>query len=336
MNNVIPVLSLGELYQGAAARAAFIEKLGRAARDVGFFYLDNHGLSLAEHVNILDTTKAFFALQAQEKNAIKMALSPHFRGYSSQYSEITAGRRDYREQFDIMDEAAPLLPEDIRYEWQQLIGPNQWPVQLPSMRNTLLHWQDQLTDISLVLLKALCESLGQPADALDHTVSKGSYRHTKLLKYPGSSTSNGQGVGAHKDPGYLTFVLQDEHSGLEVEVNGQWQSVAPRPGAFVVNIGELLELASNGYLKATMHRVVSPEPGVTRYSSAFFMAAQLSASVPVLTLPTHLQNKAKGPSSDPANPLLRNVGENVMKGRKRSHPDVTRRFYDPVIECRLY
>lgn len=333
MRNPIPVLSMRKLYLSATDRQDFIAELGRAARDVGFFYLEDHGISLAEQVKVQDTAKAFFALDNSAKKQVQMIHSPHFRGYSANYSELTAGRPDRREQFDIMDELSALAPSTTTHEWQGLIGPNQWPQQLPTMKAQLLSWQDKLTEVSLQLLEALCETLEQPADALAKTINKGPYRHTKLIKYPGSSEVAAQGVGAHKDPGYLTLVMQDENSGLEVEFEQQWYKVAPRPGAFVVNIGELLELASNGYLKATNHRVTSPKSGITRYSSAFFMAAQLDASVPVLDLPPHLAKHAKGPTSDPGNPLLHNVGENVMKGRKRSHPDVSARYYSQEVEC---
>lgn len=333
MRSPIPVLSMRKLYLSATDRQDFIAELGKAAREVGFFYLEDHGISLTEQVKVLDTAKSFFALNNTAKKEVQMIHSPHFRGYSANYSELTAGRRDRREQFDIMDELAAFSDTDIHHEWQKLIGPNQWPQQLPAMKAELLNWQDKLTEVSLQLLEALCESLQQPADALAKTIDKGPYRHTKLIKYPGTSEGSGQGVGAHKDPGYLTLVTQDKNSGLEVEFEQQWYKVAPRPGAFVVNIGELLELASNGYLKATNHRVTSPKSGITRYSSAFFMAAQLDASVPVLKLPPHLAKHAKGPTSDPNNPLLHNVGENVMKGRKRSHPDVSARFYPQEAEC---
>ncbi len=103
----------------------------------------------------------------------------------------------------------------------------------------------------------------------------------------------------------------------------------------MVNIGELLELASNGYLKATLHRVVSPPPGISRLSCAFFIAARLDATVPLLSLSPALAAQAQGPESDPTNPLFYQVGENVLKGRLRSHPDVAARHYGPVEPARL-
>ncbi|TIP77448.1 MAG: isopenicillin N synthase family oxygenase, partial [Mesorhizobium sp.] len=86
--------------------------------------------------------------------------------------------------------------------------------------------------------------------------------------------------------------------------------VDPIPGTLVVNIGELLELASNGYLRATVHRVVTPPAGVERISIPFFFSARLDATIPLLTLPEELAAEARGPASDPDNPLFRDVGTN--------------------------
>ncbi len=132
--------------------------------------------------------------------------------------------------------------------------------------------------------------------------------------------------------GFLSFLLQDEQKGLQVEVSeGRWIDAQPREDTFVVNIGELLELATNGYLRATVHRVETPPAGRDRLSIAFFLGARLDAVVPLYQLPPQLAAQARGPASDPLNPLLRDVGYNYLKGRIRSHPDVAQRFYRDVI-----
>lgn len=323
----LPVLDLSLLAGCEAEQQQFIHALRVAARDVGFFYLTGHGQSLERQRAILALAKQFFALPLASKQQVQMVKSPHFRGYSGLNAELTRGAPDIREQFDIMaEQQAPAVNADTP-DWAGLIGPNQWPTALPHLKEELLAWQQTLSDITVELLGALMQALQQPSDALQSTIAKGPYTHMKLIRYPGQKQGSKQGVGAHKDPGYLTLVLQDEHSGLEVETEQGWVQVAPVPGAFVVNIGELLELASNGYLKATMHRVVSPEENAERYSCAFFMAAQLDATVPLLTLPAHLAAEAKGPASDPSNPLFYQVGQNVLKGRLRSHPDVAQAHY---------
>lgn len=58
------------------------------------------------------------------------------------------------------------------------------------------------------------------------------------------------------------------------------------------------------------------------------MAPTLEAGeVPILPLPKHLQVLARGPQSDPLNPLLKDVGDNGIKSRLRSHLAVTKKFY---------
>lgn len=293
-------------------------RLRWAASEVGFFYLIDHGLSEHELAQVMRTSRQFFALPDAQKDRVDMRFSRHFRGYNAVGQELTAGAVDVREQFDWMNEEAALTVTE--HDWQRVIGPNLWPAALPQLEQTLLALTERQTEIAVTLLRALCQSMGLDAHALDQSFRDKPYTHSKIIRYPGSAQSR-QGVGAHKDPGYLTFVLQDQQSGLEVEHQGEWLDVTPLPGSFVVNIGELLELASDGFLQATNHRVRAPQPGTERYSVAYFMAAQLDATVPVLDLPTDMKAKSKGVSTDPNNPLLSHVGENVLKGRVRSHPN---------------
>ena len=327
----LPVLDLSLWYAGGQSRQRFLAELGAASRDVGFFYLTGHGIAPSQQQAVLKLAAEFFALPQADKDAVQMVNSAHFRGYTRLGGELTRGKADQREQFDIMAEQPAPQVTPAEPAWWRLYGPNQWPAALPQMQTALLQWQDQLTDLTVTLLRAFALVLQQPETAFDSTIQDGPYRHMKLIRYPGrTSMQQEQGVGAHKDPGYLTLVLQDGQSGLEVQTEQGWVSATPLPGAFVVNIGELLELASNGYLRATYHRVTSPPPGVERLSCAFFMAAQLDATVPLLPLPAALAQQAKGPASDPLNPLFYQVGQNVLKGRLRSHPDVAAAHYGPA------
>ncbi|MGM0481628.1 MAG: isopenicillin N synthase family dioxygenase [Pseudomonadota bacterium] len=315
----LPTISFKQLHR-REERA----RLRVAASEVGFFYLVDHGLSATQLNDVMTVSRKFFALSQAEKTAIAMSTSRHFRGYNAVGQERTAGALDRREQFDWMNEEPSR--QSFTADWEGLIGPNLWPENLPQLRHTLLAFTDAQTHIAIGLLRALCACLGVAADALDHTFNNAPYTHSKIIKYPGSDVAR-QGVGAHKDPGYLTFVLQDQHSGLQVEHENHWIDVKPLPGSLVVNIGELLELASDGVLQATHHRVLAPENGFDRYSVAYFMAAQLDATVPVLPLSEVMKGGSKRVSSDPNNPLLRQVGKNVLKGRIRSHPAAAHSFY---------
>ncbi len=192
-----------------------------------------------------------------------------------------------------------------------------------------------MTEVAARVLKAFAEALGQNPDVFEPVYRRAPNQHIKIIRYPGvasgSERADAQGVGAHKDSGFLSFVLQDAVGGLEVEMrNGAWIKATPRKGAFIVNVGELLELASNGYLRATVHRVIAPPQGDERLSAAFFLGASHEATTPLLNLPDALASEAKGPDSDPDNPLFQHAGANYLKGRLRSHPDVAQRHYaDP-------
>ncbi|WP_411201339.1 isopenicillin N synthase family oxygenase [Kosakonia cowanii] len=331
----LPVLDLAR-YTSSAERDAFLADLRHAARDIGFFYLINHGVDDALQNAVQREARRFFALTESQKEQVAMIHSPHFRGYNRAASEITRGQPDWREQFDIGAERPALLLSESDPRWRRLQGPNLWPEALPTLKPALLEWQRAMTSMALRLLRAFAEALQLPADAFDALYGSKPNEHIKLIRYPGQhATQSAQGVGAHKDSGFLSFLLQDEQKGLQVEVApDRWIDAAPRAGSFVVNIGELLELATNGYLRATVHRVVSPPADRERLSIAFFLGAQLEANVPLYTLPPHLAEEARGPESDPLNPLLRDVGWNYLKGRLRSHPDVAERYYRDVLRSR--
>jgi len=330
--SIIPQLDLSQFDAAGASRVAFLEELRVAARDVGFFYLGGHGIAPKLLDDLLESARRFFALPAAEKLAVEMVRSPHFRGYNRVARELTRGTPDWREQIDIGAER-PALPRGADTPaWARLQGPNQWPAALPELRPIVVGWQNAALEVSHRLLSAFSLALGQAADALESLYRDEPHYLVKLIRYPGrDATQSDQGVGAHKDSELLTLLLQDSNGGLQVETPRGWIDVTPRPGTLVVNIGELLELASNGYLRATLHRVVTPPAGVERISAAFFLGARLDATVRLLQLPAPLAAQARGPDSDPHNPLFRNVGQNYLKGRLRSHPDVARRHHADLL-----
>lgn len=330
----IPLLDLERFHADESERRSFLAELRSAARDVGFFYLTGHGIEPRLQQELLQVATHFFALPEAEKLAIDMVNSPHFRGYTRIASEITRGRADWREQIDIGAERPPLDREPGSPAWTRLQGPNQWPAALPELRPLVLRWQAAAYQALACLLRAFLMALGQRVDALEPIYRDNPHTVLKLIRYPGRSPEvSVQGVGAHKDSELLTLLLQDSQPGLQVETAAGWTDVLPRAGTVVVNIGEALELASDGYLRATPHRVVSPPTGQERLSAAFFLGPQLDARVPLLQLPPELAAQARGPERDPNNPLFREVGQNYLKGRLRSHPEVARRHYADIIEA---
>jgi isopenicillin N synthase-like dioxygenase len=332
-NGDVPQLDLRGFDAGESQRAQFLAELRIAAHDIGFFYLIGHGAEPALLRHLLDSAKHFFALPEADKLAIEMIHSPHFRGYNRVASERTRGMPDWREQIDIGPERAALPRAAGSPPWTRLRGPNQWPAALPELRAVVTQWQTASMQVLTRILRAFSLALGQPADALEPLYGDDPHYLIKLIRYPGrDTTAADQGVGAHKDAGLITLLLQDDQGGLQVETPRGWIDVPPRPGTFVINIGELLELASDGFLRATMHRVVTPPAGIERISAAFFLGARLDAVVPLLQLPPNLAAHARGPERDPRNPLFREVGTNYMKGRLRSHPDVARRHHADLLD----
>lgn len=259
-----------------------------------------------------------------EKLKIEMIKSPHFRGYNRAGQERTRGEQDWREQLDINTEgtAAEIGPGTPPWKWLQ--GPNQWPEALPELKPLLLAYQAEVTRIGIDILKAIAVALDQPEDVFAGIYDPQPSQLLKIIRYPGRDVAESdQGVGAHKDGGFVTVLLQDKTPGLRVRTEaGEWISAPPVSGTFVINTGELLELATNGFVRADVHDVVAPPRGVERFSVAFFLGSRPDATIPVIELPEVLRSSERGVTSDPLNPIFREVGINQLKSRLRSHPDV--------------
>ena len=148
------------------------------------------------------------------------------------------------------------------------------------------------------LLRAFALALGQPADALEPLYGDDPHYLIKLIRYPGrDATAADQGVGAHKDAGLITLLLQDDQGACKSRPRKAGSRCRRAPAPSSINIGELLELASDGYLRATMHRVITPPAGIERISAAFFLGARLDAVVPLLQLPPALAARLAAPSA---------------------------------------
>jgi isopenicillin N synthase-like dioxygenase len=330
----LPTLDLRRFNVDASERSHFLEELRKAARNVGFFYLVGHGIEDGLIQDVLKVSRRFFALPEKDKLAIEMVNSPHFRGYNRAGFEHTRGKPDWREQVDIGPER-PALPFDREAPpWTRLQGPNQWPAAFPEFKPTLLAYQAETTALALKVLRAFAAALEQPEDIFAPIYTPAPNPLIKIIRYPGrASTESDQGVGAHKDSGFVTLLLQEKQAGLQVQADdGGWIDAPAVPGSFVVNTGEILEMTSNGYLRANVHRVVSPLQGSDRLSVALFLGARHDATVPLLSLSPHLAAQASGVTQDPDNPLFREVGRNYLKSRLRSHPDVARRHYADLID----
>lgn len=321
----LPVLDYSRLNAGPEEASRFRDELRDAMHNVGFLYLSGHGIPQDLVDAMLETSRRFFDLPEEQKLAVENIHSPQFRGYTRMGAELTDRAVDWREQIDIGVERAAMEPGDGVADYWRLEGPNLWPAELPGMRDVVAAWTDRLSTISLNLLRALAVSLGAPEDSFDDAFGHRAFPMLKIVRYPGESGDEPkQGVGSHRDGGVLTLLLvEPDKGGLQVEYQGRWIDAPQVPGTFVVNIGEMLELATNGYLKATLHRVISPARGTDRISLPFFYNPALDAAMPQLSMNPEFQAKARGLSVDPTDsPILETYGDNALRYRLRAHPNV--------------
>ncbi|WP_375482617.1 isopenicillin N synthase family dioxygenase [uncultured Mycobacterium sp.] len=301
-------------------------RLREAAHEMGFCYLIGHGVAEPLVGEVLDVARRFFALPQAEKDAIAMVRSPHFRGYTRLGGELTHGAVDWREQIDIGPERAPVGgPGQPEYLWLQ--GPNQWPPRLPQLRAVMAEWNAAMSAVARALLRHWAVALGSASDVFDAAFADAAATLIKIVRYPAHAATS-QGVGAHRDAGVLTLLLAEPGSrGLQVrrprwrDDEDGWIDVPAVDGAFIVNIGELLEVATGGYLRATEHRVLLREPSRERISVPYFFNPGLDAQIPVLKLPPELAAQARL-HADPADPIFSVYGRNAWKSRLRAHPDV--------------
>ncbi|MBA8816472.1 isopenicillin N synthase-like dioxygenase [Microbacterium halimionae] len=330
----LPILDLSQLDAGPAAAEKFRQDLRAATHDVGFFYLVGTGVSPELEARLHTAARQFFDLPVADKLAIENIKSPHFRGYTRIGGELTQGRIDWREQIDIGPEREAIT-SDGAPDFARLTGPNLWPDAHPELREVALEWHDRLTEVAHKLLAAWAESLGAEPTVFDEHFDDPSTL-IKIVRYPGKDDPTPQqGVGAHKDSGVLTLLwVEPGKGGLQVLRDGEWVDAPSVPGAFVVNIGELLEYATQGYLTATNHRVISPQHPDDRISVPFFFNPALDARLPIIQLPDELATAAAGVTQDPENPIHSTYGENALKSRLRAHPDVAERWHSDLLSAR--
>jgi len=330
---LLPTIDLQGLALGAGHRVAALDDLRLTVGTTGAFYLVGHGIEPDAGDRLFALSRRFFALHESERRVIEMANSPHFRGYTALGNEYTQGSPDWREEVDIGSELPPRAAADGPPYWR-LQGPNQWPAALPELRTAVLDWIERLRAVATELAKAIAESLGLARDYFDDAFRPDPHLLVKLVRYPGRSEEHGrQGVGSHRDSGFLTFVLQDDRdgSGLQFFDGQTYLDVVPKRGAFVITIGEALALATGHRLRATLHRVQSPPAGRDFFSIPFFYSPRFDYAIKPIDFPAHVLPPPSGePAVDPANPIFADYGYNALRGRLRSHRDVALRYHQDL------
>jgi len=280
----IPIIDVSALESGDGADLQRVaDELCSAAQTVGFFYIENHGVSQLLIEEVLVLARQFFNATEEEKRAV--AISPFHRGWLRLGEAQMYGNPepDFKESFvwglDIKEDDSDFQAGD------RLLAPNRWPGFIPGMREKLVTYFQEAQICGQRLLKAFATGLDIDPEFFlkdfNKPVSRGS-----LIYYPPQESPPVEhfGAGAHTDYGTLTLLYQDEVGGLEIkEKSGAWLSATPIKGTYVVNVGDLLARWSNDRFESTSHRVVS-STNRARYSLGMFVDPNWDAIVEPITI----------------------------------------------------
>lgn len=278
----IPVIDIGRLHSGEEhAFAAVGSEIGRACREMGFFYISRHGISQAVTDRLIAASQQFFCASPDWKQQYSIERSRHNRGYVALAGEALNPEQgsDLKEAFNIGLELAPDdrdLAAGLPFR-----GLNLWP-DLPGWRETMLGYFDAMREINRLLHHAIAHDLGLAPDFFDDKFDK-PISTLRLLRYPPQPASRQRaGAGVHTDYGNLTILMQHRIGGLQVQsVAGEWIDAPLLPGCFVCNIGDCLMRWTNDVYQSTPHRVVNASDE-ERYSVVFFSDPNPEADITCL------------------------------------------------------
>ncbi len=265
----LPVIDISGLSSpDPMARRAVGEDLRAACLAHGFFYCTGHGVPQGLIDATMDQTRALFDLPPAAKDAVDKALSPCNRGYEHLGGQtLQAGAMpDRKEGYYIGEEIGEGDPRMGRFNH----GPNQWPAGLPGFRPTMAAYFAALSVVGATLMRGMALSLRLPEDAFDG-FTRQPLATLRLLHYPPSrpEVPDELGAGAHTDFGGLTMLLQDDVGGLQVRTDDGWIEPPPMPGAYIINLGDMIARWTNDTYRSTLHRVIN-RSGRERYSVPFF------------------------------------------------------------------
>jgi isopenicillin N synthase-like dioxygenase len=284
----IPVIDVGALTRDAdeAVIAPVAAEIDRACADVGFFSVIGHGVDPALVTRLAGAAREFFALPDAVKERVAMTRGgTAWRGWFPLDGELTSGTPDHKEGYYFGRELPTTDPRVTA--GVPLHGPNLFPGLPAELAPAVLGYLDALEDLGHRLTRALSVALGLGPDELVRRWFRDPVILLRLFRYPPAGDGDPpKGVGEHTDYGFLTLLWQDEHGGLEVRHADTWQPVPPRPGAFVCNIGDMLDRVTGGRYRSTPHRVHPPTEG-DRLSIPFFFDpdwdARLGSLIPLAT-----------------------------------------------------
>jgi isopenicillin N synthase-like dioxygenase len=263
-----PKIDLSQLQKDSPYYRKTIQEIKQAALDPGFFCLENISEKQAD---LFENTKkqmdTFFSIDNDDpiKLDIDTTDSDNSYGWMPMFQEpaYEAGTLAHLESFDFGRKKKPIENPSYR--------PNRWP-KITSFKKDIRSIWDEYTSIGMLTLNALNEAFMFPNEFLKNNCSTQDLSTMRLLNYPKVDRplidKNNVGISAHTDFECITLISQTS-PGLEVRgVNRDWYKASTDDKKIMVIFGKMLEIWSNGMIKATPHRVMNRE--WQRYSIVMF------------------------------------------------------------------
>ncbi|CAI9095460.1 OLC1v1031414C1 [Oldenlandia corymbosa var. corymbosa] len=262
----IPVIDMSKLVAGNPGYDTEMSKLHQACREWGFFQLTNHGAAVE-----IETMKAaaqeFFKLPLEQKMVYAQLPNTNLEGYGQAFVVSDDQKLDWSDMFILY--TLPITARNLSF----------WPNNPTSFRSSLEEYSCKLHRICASLYELMAKNLR--ADFKEFMdMHQDMVQAIRMNYYPPCSQADKVvGFTPHSDGSQLTLLVQvDEVEGLQIRHNGKWVPVKPLPGAIIVNIGDALEIMSNGEYRSIEHRaVVNPEK--ERMSIAAFHTPDFAATI---------------------------------------------------------
>jgi len=263
LDATIPVIDMNDYYS-KSRHHIFIQDLSKAMQTVGFVAVINSKVD----PKILDTAyhaaQYFYAKPAQQKSKCQKPALNGQRGYVQ--SEMAKGQlqKDYKEFYHISRE----YPEQIRTQYNY--AANIWPED-QSFTLAMQQLIQELDQYTAVIESALSESIGEKSDFLTNMTRHGDFL-LRSIHYPANPPTDTVWAAAHTDIDLFTILPRATAEGLQVKnAQGEWIDVIVPDNAFIINAGDMLQNITNGVYKSAVHRVISKNKNVERYSMVAFI-----------------------------------------------------------------
>lgn len=268
----IPVVNLKDFTHGSAAeRDRFIKTYGDGLMEFGFVTVDRHEVPVELTHRVFEQAQQFFGQSEEIKRKYIVPGTGGARGYTAFGKEKALGAKvsDLKEFWHVGQ-------EDVSGALAELYPRNVWPSELSEFKHTVLGMYRSLDVCAQQLLKATALYLGMDEDYFAQ-MSRGGNSVLRIIHYPPVGEDAAPGAvraAAHEDINLITLLCEASTGGLELLTrDGKWRSISSLQGQIVADSGDMLQLATNGVIPSTTHRVVNPPTDLnkSRYSMPFFV-----------------------------------------------------------------